>query len=135
LEDLSVKGMLKNHHLAKSISDAAFGEARRQIEYKAQWYGSEILVADRFFPSSKMCSSCGSIKENLTLGDRMYECGCGNVIDRDMNAAVNLKRYGEFHRSLSNQKACGEERLQSCSDVGRCSSEKQEFNIKSASCG
>lgn len=112
LEDLSVKGMLKNHKLAKSISDASFSEVRRQVEYKANWYGSEVIFVDRFFPSSKLCSSCGTLKEDLTLGDRVYKCDCGLSIDRDLNAALNLKRYGEFHRSLSNQKACGEERSQ-----------------------
>jgi len=113
IEDLSVKNMLKNHKLSKALSDASFGEIRRQLTYKALWYGSEIIVADRFFPSSKLCSSCGQIKEDLTLKDRVYECGCGNILDRDLNAALNLKRYGEFHRSLSKHKACGEERSQS----------------------
>jgi putative transposase len=113
IEDLSVKNMLRNHKLAKSLSDASFGEIRRQLEYKGKWYGSDIIVADRFFPSSKLCSSCGLIKEDLTLKDRIYRCECGLVLDRDLNAAINLKRYGEFHRSLSKQKACGEERLQS----------------------
>ena len=137
LEDLSVGGMLKNHKLAKAISDASFGEIRRQLEYKSKWYGSEIVITDRFFPSSKMCSRCGALKEDLTLADRTYRCDCGLEIDRDLNAAMNLKRYGEFHRSLSNQKACGEERLQSDSvtGVGRCSSEKQEFNNRLAPCG
>jgi putative transposase len=105
--------MLKNHKLSKALSDTAFGETRRQLTYKALWYGSEIIVADRFFPSSKLCSVCGQVKEDLTLKDRIYQCGCGNILNRDLNAALNLKRYGEFHRSLSNQKACGEERLQS----------------------
>lgn len=114
IEDLAVKNMLKNHKLSKALSDASFGEIKRQMEYKALWYGSEILLADRFFPSSKTCSGCGSIKEDLTLGDRVYHCSfCGVELDRDLNAAINLKRYGEFHRSLSKQKACGEERLQS----------------------
>lgn len=113
IEDLSVNNMLKNHKLAKSLADASFGEIRRQLEYKAEWYGSEILVADRFYPSSKMCSSCGLIKEDLILSDRIYKCECGLIIDRDLNASLSLKRYGEFHQSLYNHKACGEERLQS----------------------
>jgi putative transposase len=113
IEDLSVNNMLKNHKLAKSLADASFGEIRRQLEYKTKWYGSDILIADRFFSSSKLCSSCGLIKEDLTLSDRIYVCECGNIIDRDLNASLNLKRYGEFHRNLSNQKACGEERSQS----------------------
>lgn len=118
LEDLSVSNMLKNHKLAEALSDASFGEIRRQIEYKAAWYGSEVLLAKRFFPSSKLCSSCGILKEDLTLSDRVYKCECGNIIDRDLNAALNLKRYGEFHRSLSKQKACGEERSQSPAPSG-----------------
>jgi putative transposase len=112
LEDLSVKNMLKNHKLAKALSDASFGEIRRQLEYKSKWCGSDVIFVDRFFPSSKLCSSCGALKEDLTLTDRVYICACGLVIDRDLNAALNLKRYGEFHRSLSKNRACGEERSQ-----------------------
>jgi len=118
IEDLSVKNMLKNHKLAKSLSDAAFGEIRRQITYKSVWYGSELIIADRYFPSSKLCSSsssssCDSKKEDLSLSDRIYKCECGLSIDRDLNASINLKRYGEFHRSLYKNKAHGEERFQS----------------------
>ena len=91
VEDLNVKGMLANHCLAKAISDVAFGELRRQIEYKGQWYGVDIVTAGRFYPSSKTCSGCGS-KKPLTLADRVYVCGeCGMIIDRDLNAALNLK--------------------------------------------
>jgi putative transposase len=110
IEDLSVKGMMKNHTLAKSLADASFGEIRRQLEYKAQWYGSEILAVDRFYPSSKLCSSCGQIRNELSLSERTYSCECGLELDRDLNASLNLKSYGEFHRNLSKQKACGEER-------------------------
>ena len=113
LEDLFVRGMLKNHKLAKSLADASFGEIRRQLEYKAKWGGSEILIVDRFYPSSKLCSSCGQIKDELKLSDRIYRCECGLEIDRDLNASLNLKSYGEFHRNLLKQKACGEERSQS----------------------
>jgi putative transposase len=112
IENLSVKGMMRNHKLARSLADASFGEIRRQLEYKAKWYGSEIILADRFFPSSKTCSQCGQIKDDLKLSDRVYRCECGLVLDRDLNAAINLKRYGEFPRSLSKQKACGKERSQ-----------------------
>jgi len=91
LEDLSVSGMVKNHHLAQAISDVGFGELRRQIEYKAQWLGIEIVLADRWEPSSKRCSGCGEVKANLTLADRVYHCDhCGLEIDRDLNAAFNL---------------------------------------------
>ncbi|MDQ1539129.1 MAG: putative transposase, partial [Actinomycetota bacterium] len=94
IEDLNVAGMLQLRALARQISDAAFGEFRRQLEYKAAWYGTEVMVADRWFPSSKTCSGCGTINTSLTLSDRVYACGaCALVIDRDVNAAVNLARY------------------------------------------
>lgn len=94
LEDLNVAGMVKNRHLARSISDAALGELSRQILYKAKWHGVEVRRADRFFPSSKMCSGCGAIRNDLVLSTRTYSCGaCGLVIDRDLNAAINLARW------------------------------------------
>ena len=94
IEDLNVAGMLQLRALAGHVSDAAFGQFRRQLEYKAPWYGTEVVVADRWFPSSKTCSGCGTINANLKLSDRVYGCGhCGLVIDRDANAAVNLARY------------------------------------------
>lgn len=92
LENLNVSGMAKNHKLAKAIHDASMSEFRRCIEYKAKWYGVEVVIADRWFPSSKVCSECGCIKNNLTLNDRAYECEhCDSVMDRDLNAAINLK--------------------------------------------
>ena len=94
IEDLNVAGMLQLRALARHVSDAAFGQFRHQLEYKAAWYGTEVVVADRWFPSSKTCSGCGTINANLKLSDRVYGCGaCGLVIDRDANAAVNLARY------------------------------------------
>ena len=94
IEDLNVAGMVRNRNLAKSISDAAMGELRRQIQYKAKWHGVEVRVAERFFPSSKTCSGCGEVKSNLNLRERTYSCdGCGLVIDRDLNAAINLARW------------------------------------------
>ncbi len=76
------------------MSDAAFGEFRRQLEYKTAWYGTELVVADRWFPSTKTCSGCGATPAALTLSDRVYVCGaCGLVLDRDINAAINLARY------------------------------------------
>jgi putative transposase len=98
LEDLHAAGMVKNRGLARAVSDAAFGELRRQLTYKTGWYGTELVVADRWFPSSKTCSGCGAVKEELDLSERTYTCstengGCGLVIDRDLNAAVNLARY------------------------------------------
>jgi len=92
VEDLHVKGMLRNRKLSKAVSDASFGEILRQLEYKAAWAGVQVVKADRFFPSSKTCSGCGHVKADLALGDRTYECGaCGLVLDRDLNAAINLK--------------------------------------------
>ena len=96
LEDLNVKGMMKNRHLSKAIQQQCFGEFRKQIEYKSAWNNISVIIADRFFPSSKLCSCCGNIKKDLKLSDRIYKCECGNVIDRDYQAALNLKRYGEM---------------------------------------
>jgi putative transposase len=94
IEDLNLAGMVRNRHLARSISDAAMGELSRQILYKARWHGVEVRVADRFFPSSKTCSGCDEIKSALDLSTRSYLCdACGLVIDRDLNAAVNLARW------------------------------------------
>lgn len=96
IEDLNVKGMMKNRHLSKAIQQLCFGEFRRQIEYKTKWNNISVIIADRFFPSSKLCSCCGNIKKDLKLSDRIYKCECGNVIDRDYQAALNLKRYGKL---------------------------------------
>ena len=96
IEDLNVKGMMKNRHLSKAIQQQCFGEFRRQIEYKSAWNNISVIIADRFFPSSKLCSCCGAIKKDLKLSDRVYKCECGNVIDRDYQAALNLKKYGEM---------------------------------------
>ena len=95
IEDLNVNGMMKNRHLSKAIQQQGFYEFRRQIEYKAKWNNIPIIIADRFFPSSKLCSCCGGIKKDLKLSDRIYQCDCGNIIDRDYQASLNLKQYGE----------------------------------------
>lgn len=95
LEDLNVSGMMKNHKLAKSIQELGLYEMRRQLEYKAGWYGRDLIFVDRFFPSSKTCSCCGWKNTNLKLSDREFICeGCGLVIDRDENAAINIKNEG-----------------------------------------
>ena len=92
VEDLNVKGMVKNRHLSLRISDAGWSEFVRQLDYKTKWYGSSLVKAPKFYPSSKMCSSCKTIKENFKLSDRIFRCEkCGLVIDRDVNAAINLK--------------------------------------------
>ena len=85
---------MKNRRLSRAISDVGLFELRRQLEYKEIWYCCEVEVADRFYPSSKMCSSCKSLKDDLKLSDRTYKCnGCDLVIDRDLNAAINLEQY------------------------------------------
>ncbi len=93
IEDLNVKGMVKNRSLARAVSDAGFGELRRQIEYKAQWRGATVVIADRWFPSSKTCHACGQLHD-MPLSQRTMACDCGNVMDRDLNAALNLNQYG-----------------------------------------
>lgn len=91
IEDLNVKGMTRNHRLAQSVSDVAMGELRREIEYKAGYNGVTIKKADRFYPSSKTCSVCGNVKEDLKLSERVYHCHvCGATLDRDYNASLNL---------------------------------------------
>lgn len=95
IEDLNVAGMTKNHKLARAISDASFGEFRRQLEYKSDWYGRELIVVDRFFPSSKTCHECGSYQEKMPLNIREWTCpDCGTVHDRDVNAAKNILAAG-----------------------------------------
>lgn len=94
IEDLNISGMMKNKHLSKSIADSKWYEFRRQILYKAELYGIEVILADRFYPSSKICSCCGNYKKDLKLKDRTYICNeCGLKIDRDINAATNLANY------------------------------------------
>lgn len=95
MEDLNVSGMMKNKYLSKAVQQQGFYEFRRQIEYKAKWNNITVIIADRFFPSSKLCSCCGNIKKDLKLSDRIYKCECGNIIDRDFQASLNLKIYGE----------------------------------------
>lgn len=96
IEDLNVSGMLRNKHLSKVIQQQNFYKFRQYITYKCKAYGSRLIVANRFYPSSKMCSNCGFVKKFLSLSERTYVCSnCGQVIDRDLNAALNLKIYGE----------------------------------------
>lgn len=95
MEDLNVSGMMKNRHLSKAVQKQGFYEFRRLIKYKSEWNNIPVIIADRFFPSSKLCSCCGNIKKELKLSDRIYKCECGNIIDRDFQASLNLKMYGE----------------------------------------
>ena len=95
IEDLNIKGLLKNHKLARSISDVSWIEFVRQLEYKANWYGRKIVRVPTFYPSSKTCSSCGNVKETLRLSERIYHCECcGLEIDRDYNASINILKKG-----------------------------------------
>jgi putative transposase len=108
IEDLNVAGMLKNHHLAQAIADVGFGAFRTQLSYKAAWYGCRVVVASRWEPSSKTCSGCGWVDEDLTLSDRTFRCqACGQVLDRDLNAALNLAKLAGS--SSESRNACGEE--------------------------
>ncbi|MDQ0604985.1 putative transposase [Streptomyces canus] len=94
IEDLTVRNMVKNHKLARAISDAAWSDMRTMLEYKSAWYGRELVVVDRFFPSSKLCGACGTIRAKLPLNIRTWTCECGAVHDRDVNAAKNLLAAG-----------------------------------------
>lgn len=95
IEDLNVSGMVKNHRLARSVSSASFAEIRRQFTYKCEWYGVQLVIADRFYPSSKTCSSCGNVRDTLSLSERIYMCDrCGHTQDRDLNASLNLRGWG-----------------------------------------
>ena len=96
-------GMLANHKLAKAIIDMGFGEFRRQLEYKCKLYGSQLIIADQWFPSSKTCSNCGIKKDTLLLSERLFECEhCSFQVDRDLNAAINLKKVASHAMT-----ACG----------------------------
>jgi len=104
IEDLNVRGMVRNHRLARSIADMGFREFRRQLEYKAARRGAVVVLADRFFPSSKLCSACGTIQDELPLTVRVWTCAaCGTTHDRDLNAAINLAQYAVS----STVSACG----------------------------
>ena len=102
IEDLNVAGMVKNHHLAKAVSDASFFELRRLLEYKTAKTGARLHFVDRWYPSSKTCSNCGSVKAKLSLDERVYRCEhCGLVMDRDLNAAINIKVAGSAPETLN----------------------------------
>ena len=102
IEDLNVAGMMKNHHLARSVADASLGEFRRQLEYKTARTGAVLRVVDRWFPSSKTCSNCGVVKAKLPLSERTFNCdACGLSIGRDVNAAINIKVAGSAPETLN----------------------------------
>ena len=102
VEDLNTAGMVKNHHLAKAVSDAAFGEFRRQLEYKTARTGAALHVVDRWYPSSKTCSKCGAVKAKLSLSERVFHCdACSLSMDRDLNAAVNILVAGSAPETVN----------------------------------
>lgn len=109
IEDLNVAGMMKNHCLARAIGDIGWGEFRRQLTYKAALHGASVEVIDRFFPSSKLCSSCGALQEKMPLSVREWTCDCGAVHDRDVNAAKNIQRESLAAWSCRVENACGVE--------------------------
>jgi len=133
IEDLNVSGMLKNHKLASAIADCGFYEFRRQLEYKTDWYGSKLTVADRFYPSSQICSNCGH-RQKMPLKERVFKChNCDNQTDRDLNASRNLEKWHKDitypnTASLAGINACGESKQQ----VGKSclGSENQEVSFK-----
>ena len=102
IEDLNVAGMVKNRHLARSLSDAALGEFRRQLEYKTARTGAALRVVDRWYPSSKTCSNCGTVKAKLSLSGRTFNCdACGTSMDRDLNASINIRVAGSAPETLN----------------------------------
>jgi putative transposase len=124
VEDLNVSGMLKNHRLASAIADCGFYEFKRQLLYKAEWYGASVILADRFYPSSQLCSECGH-RQKMPLRVRTFKCECcGLEKDRDFNASVNLENY--YPAVSSTVAACGDSEVTAC---GQCESLKQEANI------
>lgn len=111
VENLNIQGMLRNHKLARSISDAGWGQLLSQLSYKAKWYGAQVVEAGRFYPSTKTCSACGRVKDSMSLSDRVYRCAfCGAEIDRDINAAKNLEKLGTA--GLAGSYACGDRSLE-----------------------
>ncbi|MER7755288.1 transposase [Kitasatospora sp. NPDC097643] len=120
IEDLTVRNMLKNRRLSRAIADASWAELRSMLEYKADWYNRELVVVDRFFPSSKLCSTCGTLTGRMPLNVRTWTCGCGTTHDRDVNAARNLLAAGLAVA------ACGDGVRPQRSTPGGQSSVKQE---------
>jgi putative transposase len=121
IEDLHVRGMVRNHRLARAISDASWAELRHMLEYKADWYGRTVVTVDRFYPSSKICSDCGRLADSLPLNIRFWTCPCGSVHDRDVNAARNIRAAG-----LADLNACGGAVRPEPRTRGRHASAKQE---------
>ena len=125
VEDLNVRGLIRNRHLSRAISDVGWGEFVRMLEYKSQWYGSKLVKVPRFFPSSKHCSKCGFLQSSMPLSVRFWTCpSCGTVHDRDINAAVNILNYGTG--SSPGIYACGDTSNEASQKLASCVSRKQE---------
>ncbi|MBD0266299.1 MAG: IS200/IS605 family element transposase accessory protein TnpB, partial [Tolypothrix sp. Co-bin9] len=121
LEDLNVSGMMANGKLAKAIGDMGFYEFRRQLEYKCQLYGSQLVFVDRFYPSSKTCSHCGHIKESLSLSQRVFKCDqCQFECDRDLNASMNLKKAASLVVSARGLVSADTARMKQEENVSNC---------------
>jgi len=132
IEDLNISGMLKNHRLASAIADCGFYEFKRQLEYKADWYGSTIIKVDRFYPSSQLCSCCNH-RQKMPLSKRVFTCqNCGIELDRDLNASINLENWHaliDYPKTVSSTGlACGESRQLNGTAVK--DSMKQEVNVE-----
>jgi putative transposase len=127
IEDLNVKGMSRNHKRSSAILDGGFYEFRRQLTYKCDWYGSKLTVVDRFYPSSKTCSGCQTIKKDLSLKERTYCCEhCGLEIDRDLNAAINLRNQSVSYTAVN---ACGVSKPPDESLVGDTMKQEADSNL------
>lgn len=136
IEDLNVSGMMKNHRLAKSISDVSFFEFQRQLKYKAENYGRQVVQADRFYPSSKTCNVCGHIKTDLKLSQRIYKCEkCQSIIDRDANAARNLLHIAQKQLGIVSPKVTSMDltALQVDFDLNLLATSKVEVEIQQKS--
>lgn len=134
IEDLNVAGMVRNHRLAKAVEDASFAEFRRQLEYKTVRTGARLHVIDRWYPSSKLCSNCGSVKAKLSLNERTYCChACGLTIDRDLNAAINIQIAGSAPETLNAHGGIGrrnDARRRATQDPVKCEPSRGESRVR-----
>lgn len=122
IEDLHVAGMLRNHRMARRIADAGWGELRRQLEYKTNWRATELKIADRWYPSSKTCSRCGTVKAKLRLSERIFHCEeCGHSSDRDINAAMNLAKLASAIACHTSSSSCGATQNEPAGNPGKTS--------------
>lgn len=129
VEDLNISGMLKNKTLSQAISDVSFGEFFRQMKYKCDWVGKNLITIGRFFPSSKSCSNCGFVNDLLTLDDRIWACSdCGSIHDRDFNAAINIRNQGIEKHFINTNTGGHPERV--CGVVAVTSGNEAEKSLK-----